>query len=633
MTLDRRDRAHGLFERPPLPPGFDDSRARERGVDPGGWRFSDSERAGVWRAIAERRDVRRFRPDALPDDLVWRLLDAAHRAPSVGLMQPWRFVLVLDDDTKAAMQALAARERLIQAEHFDDRARQYLDLKIEGIREAPLSICVCCDRQAGGPEVLGRHTIPDTDLYSTCLAIENLWLAARAEGVGIGWVSFYRPEDLSELLELPDHVVPVAWLCVGYPDERPSRPGLEAAGWQARRPLRDHVYIERWGARSGESRERPSLDFDGTSAHAVEGPAKLPRWWSELAERVRPGDSRAALLVRDASDELVKPAGSLGVLESTLERWAMASGEPPAPSSRTGIAVFAADNGVAEHGVSLYPRRVSAQVAAAAAGGETAIGVLARALGAELVVVDVGLRDEPSARVVGRRVAAGSADITRGPALTDDQLRAAIVAGHDVAGDLVRRCDQLVLGEIGIGNTTSAAALLAALTGLAPASVCGRGTGLDSQGVERKRAAVAAALRANPAPPTDPLACLRMLGGLEIAASVGALVAAAAARTPIVLDGFAIGVAALVACRLQPAIRDYLIAGHRSAEPAHQIVLAELGLEPLLDLRMRLGEASGAALAVPLIALAARLQTEMRRFEEAGVDGPIAGGEEGDGSL
>ena len=219
------------FERPPLPPGFDDSRALARRDDPAGWRFEEDERAAVWRAIAERRDIRRFRPDPLPEELVTRLLEAAHQAPSVGLMQPWRFIVIRDEQTKTAMQALAQRERLVQADHFDARTCQFLDLKIEGIREAPVSVCVCCDRGGINDEVFGRHTIRDTDLYSICLAIENLWLAARAEGVGVGWVSFYREPDLQVLLGLPEQVVFVAWLCLGYPDERPARPGLEAAGW------------------------------------------------------------------------------------------------------------------------------------------------------------------------------------------------------------------------------------------------------------------------------------------------------------------------------------------------------------------------------------------------------------------
>jgi nicotinate-nucleotide--dimethylbenzimidazole phosphoribosyltransferase len=252
--------------------------------------------------------------------------------------------------------------------------------------------------------------------------------------------------------------------------------------------------------------------------------------------------------------------------------------------------------------------------------GETAIGVLAHALAAEMLVADVGLKGPRVPGLTDRRVADGSADISVGPALSLKQLRAAIEAGYELGRELATRCDLIVLGEIGIGNTTVAAALLAGLTGLPPEAVCGRGTGLDAQGLEHKRNTVAAALGANAPDRADPLECLRRLGGLELAALVGAIVAAAASRRPLLLDGFATGVAALAACRLQPALRDYLIAGHRSAEPAHNHVLTELGLEPLLDLRLRLGEASGAALALPLIGLAARLHAEMRHFDEAGVD-------------
>jgi nicotinate-nucleotide--dimethylbenzimidazole phosphoribosyltransferase len=605
------------FERPGLPPGFDDSRARERRDRPSGWRFTDQDLVAVMRVIAERRDIRRFRPEPLPDELVRRLLMAAHQAPSVGLMQPWRFVVVRSEETKAVMQAIAARERLVQAALFDERTRQYLDLKIEGIREAPVSICVCCDRESGGAEVLGRHTIRDTDLYSTCLAVQNLWLAARAEGVGVGWVSFYRPDDVCALLHLPKHVVPVAWLCVGYPDERPSRPGLEAAGWERRRPLDGFVFSERWDVPG------PPLQ-DGETLASVPSlaPAAPPEWWTTLAAAVRPGDAAAAARVRDASDELVKPSGSLGGLETLIERWAMATGGPPPSQPRVGIVVFAGDHGVAHRSVSLYPARVGAQVAASAGRGETAIGVLARSLGAEFLVADVGLTGATPPGVADHRIAEGTADLTLGPALTRQQVRAGITAGHRLGAALAEHKDLLVLGEIGIGNTTVAAALLAALTGLTPAAVSGRGTGLDAQGLERKREAITAGLRANPLNRHDPLEILRCLGGHEFTALVGAMVAAAAARRIILLDGLAVGVAALVACRLQPAIRDYLVAGHRSAEPAHAHVLTELGLEPLLDLRVRLGEGSGAALAVPLIGLAARLHGEMGRFAETGVERP-----------
>ena len=626
------------FERPTLPPDFDASRAADRRRDPTALGFPEAERTGVFRAIAERRDVRRFRPDPIEDELLSRLLEAAHRAPSVGLMQPWRFVVVRREATKAAMQGLAARERLIQSEHLDDRARDYLDLKLEGIREAPVSVVVCCDREPG-KEILGRHTIHDADLYSTCLAIENLWLAARAEGVGVGWVSFYREDDLRDLLGIPAQVVPVAWLCIGYPDERHSRPGLEVQGWGSRNPLDRHVFAERWGAAAPHS-PAPAVPAPSAAGAVPAVPApsaagaaraerarrpsqtvELPGWWLELVQ-IGPGDSAAAIRVRDASDELVKPLGSLGALETLLERWAAASGEPPVNAPSTAILVLAADHGVASHRVSLYPTRVSGQVAGAAARGETAIGVLARALDAELVVADLGLRGPHPAGVRDHRLATGSADLTAGPAMTRSQLRSAIESGHQLAAELADAHELLVLGEIGIGNTTVAAALFAALADLPPEAVCGRGTGLDAQGVERKRAVVAAALAANHPDPRDTLDCVAALGGFELAGLIGAMLAAAGKRRLILLDGFAVGVAALAACRLEPALRDYLIAGHRSAEPAHARVLAELGLEPLLDLRLRLGEGSGAALAVPLIGLAARVHAEMSRFDEAGVACP-----------
>src|SRR4051794_28844455 len=335
------------LRRPPTPPGFDPSRAAERAADPRGWRFPAAERGAVHRVIAERRDIRRFRPDAVPDDVLRRVLEAAHRAPSVGLMQPWRIIVVRALERRVEIRALAQRERLRQADRFDERARHFLDQKVEGIVEAPLGLCVCCDPGDPGVEVLGRGTIPETDVYSTACAIENLWLAARAEGLGVGWVSFYRPDDMRAVLGVPPRVEPVAYLCVGWPDERPVRPGLEAAGWAERMPLDAVVMEERW---SGDA---PAL-------------------------RVRSVDRGAAIAARDRLDRLVKPTGSLGALEALVERWASITGAAPPAALRAGVLVFAGDHGHVRRGTSLYGAEESAQVAAAAARGDTAAGVLAR---------------------------------------------------------------------------------------------------------------------------------------------------------------------------------------------------------------------------------------------------------------
>ncbi len=584
------------FPRPATPSGFDPSRAAERAADPRGWRYEQREREAVHRVIAERRDVRRFRADEVPEKVLERVLEAAHRAPSVGLMQPWRLILISDVDTRMAVRRLAQRERLRQAARFDARARAFLDQKIEGVLEAPLGVCVCCDHGEPGVEVLGRGTIPETDLYSTACAIENLWLAARAEGLGVGWVSFYRPEDMRELLAIPARVDPIAYLCLGWPDERPVRPGLEAAGWAARAPLEDIVMHERWQERAGE-----------------EAPLR--------GERFGP-DRAATIAARDRLDRLVKPAGSLGALETVIERWAGITGSAPPPRIRAGVLVCAADHGHVSRRTSLFDSEVSAQVAAAAARGETAVGVLARRGEHVLMVADLGLAGATPPGVRPAKIAPGSADMTAASALTQAQLQGALATGAELARELAERSvDCLALGEIGIGNTTTTAALACALTGASPQSVVGRGTGVDAAGLERKRATVSAAierhgttLRAREA--------LQCVGGLELAALAGAIAEAVRLRLPVLLDGYAVSAAALVAVGLEAGASEVLIATHRSAEPGHALVLDELGLEPLLDLRLRLGEASGALLALPLIEAAGALHREMGTFEESGVERP-----------
>ena len=581
--------------RPVTPAGFDASRAAQRAAAPQGWRYSDAERESVHRVIAERRDIRRFRPDPVPDELVRCVLEAAHRAPSVGLMQPWRLIVVRSAERRSAVRRLAQRERLRQADRFDERARHFLDQKIEGIVEAPLGIVVCCDHGDPDAEILGRGTIPETDVYSTACAIQNLWLAARAEGLGVGWVSFYRPDDLRELLAIPARVDPMAYLCLGWPDERPVRPGLEAAGWSSRLPLADVVMEETW------------------SPGAQHGPAPRP---AGEPDRV------AAMAVRDRSDQLVKPAGSLGALEGVLERWASITGAAPPARLRAGVLVFAADHGHARRGTSLFDSEVSAQVAAAAARGESAVGVLARCGGHALVVADVGLAGPTPDGLRDAKVAAGSADMVQGRALTGAQVTTALDAGARLARELCDGgVDCLVLGEIGIGNTTTAAALVSALTGAPATLTVGRGTGMDAAGLERKRAVVSAALERHGTRLTAADA-LEAVGGLELVALAGAVLEAARLRLPVILDGYAVGAAALAAAGLEPIAVESLIAGHRSAERGHDVVLAELGLEPLLDLRLRLGEASGGLLALPLIEAAAALHHGMATFAEAEVSGP-----------
>jgi 5,6-dimethylbenzimidazole synthase len=217
--------------------------------------FSDDERAAVYRAIFERRDCRHFLPDALDDDQIARLLSAAHHAPSVGFMQPWNFLLVRSVRVRAQIRAAFEKANAAAAAQFEgERAALYGSLKLEGILESPLNLCVTCDRSRHGPVVLGRTSQPEMDLYSTVCAVENLWLAARAEGVGVGWVSILNPNDLRAILGLPEQVVPVAYLCLGRVPEFPPAPELERLGWLDRIKLAPLVFLDHWGHPAWPSR-------------------------------------------------------------------------------------------------------------------------------------------------------------------------------------------------------------------------------------------------------------------------------------------------------------------------------------------------------------------------------------------
>src|SRR5262245_7615448 len=308
-----------------------------------------------------------------------------------------------------------------------------------------------------------------------------------------------------------------------------------------------------------------------------------------------------------AFDRKTKPRGSLGRLEELAVRIGALQGVAVPARPESAIVVAAADHGVAAEAVSAYPSEVTAQMLANFEAGGAAINVLAREAAARLLVVDAG---------VGKP----TANIAAGPAMTHAAAEERLGEGRALAAGLAADGIGLVgVGEMGIGNTTAAAALCAALLPVAPTAVCGPGTGLDPDGVARKVAAVTRALEVNRVDAADPVGVVAALGGFEIALLAGVMLGCRTARVPVVLDGFITGAAALVAAAIDPAAVEAMIAGHRSPEPGHALVLERLGLEPLLDLRLRLGEGSGAALALPIVRSAIALLNDMASFDEAGV--------------
>ena len=581
--------------RRPVPTIGDGTSAAERAQAPDAWAMPEHTEAlaGV---VAARRDIRRFRPDPVPDEVLEAVLLAGHRGPSVGHSQPWRFIVVTEQATRDAAAVMADRARLRQAAGMAEAsARGLLDLRLEGIREAPLGVVVACDRRTPAAGVLGRATFPDTDLWSCAAAIENMWLTARVHGLGLGWVTLFEPAELAELLGLPEGVETLGWLCLGWPDERPPEPGLERAGWSRRLPLEQVVMRERWTEAS------PPVSH-------LRGPAQ--------AEVVG---------ARDRADDLLTVPGSLGVLDGALDRiGALRVADGPGT-----LVIAAADHPVTRHDISAFNPSVTADLVRATREGTSMGAVAARAAGLLLDLVDAGVGP------VG-----GRGDLVSSDAL-DEQTYAAHLALGRERGRAAAGTGLVALGEIGIGNTTVAAALAAALLGLPATDVVGRGASSDAAMVERKVDVVERALArlrstvqhsrstVQQSPSSVHFSSstvqqspsrvqqsgstvqsgtgsavhevLRRLGGGEFAVLTGVVLGVAEAGGAVVLDGLATSVSALAAVRIEPAVAAHLVAGQRSRERAHAAVLTELGLEPILDLRIRAGEGVGAALAAGVL--------------------------------
>ena len=570
---DRDERAEMTWRRP-VPLVGDTTSAADRSAAPAGWAFDDATIAAVHTVLEARRDIRRFRPDPVPPAVLRQVLNAGHQAPSVGHSQPWRFLVIGSQATRDRAALLADRERIRQADLLTpERRAMLLDLQLDGIREAPVGIVVACDRRTPATGVLGRASFADADMWSCACAVQNMWLAARAAGLGLGWVTLFQPADLAGLLHLPDGVVTLGWLCLGWPDERPPDPGLERRGWSHRMPLDDVVLAERWPP--GDEPAQPVSHLAGPGQNAV-------------------------VAGRDTGDDLLTVPGSLGVLDATVNRVLALR---PVPPSRGTLIVVAADHPVARHGVSAYEPSVTADVFDATTRGVSLGATIARQAG-----LDVEARYA--------RLAGPGGDLVDADAMTVADAHSLVDQGRVLGRQLASR-GLVCLGEVGIGNTTIAAALSCTLLGLRPSDAAGLGAGADTAMVRRKAdvitRAVARARGAHGDRLGDPWVMLASLGGPEVALLAGVTLGAAEHRVPVLLDGLVTSVAALLAVRAEPAVQAALIAGHLSRERAHHAVLTELGLEPLLQLRMRSGEGVGACLAAQLLLTALRARRATAR--------------------
>lgn len=577
--------------------------------------FSEEARRAVYECISLRRDIRHFRPGvAIENSTLTRILQAAQQAPSVGFSQPSGFVVLSDLDLRERIRQSFLSCREAEAQRFPEQRRAaYLAQKLEGICESSLNLCVVVDLRDREEVILGTTVQPEAVRASACCAVENLWLAARAEGIGVGWVSIVEPSVLRRELSLPPGVEPVAYLCLGYPVAFRRRPMLEETGWRRAVPLEDAVHWDgRWRA------ESPAV------VAQVAARAPSPR------EPLLPASTEATNAARAYLASLTKPVGSLGRLEELASFYAGARRAFPAPAiTQATLALFAADHGIAAQGVSAYSSTLTAAMVANVMSGGAAVSAIAADCRLEILLTDVGVTGDlsslPTAPVVAlrrHRVRAGTGDLSRESAMTRAEAESAMDVGAGAAlAAVTAGSDAIAVGEIGIGNTTAAAALVSVLTGIVPARIVGRGTGLGDAAMTRKIALIEQALALHEPDPDDPLGVLAALGGLEIAALVGCMLEAARRGVPVILDGLVSNAAALVAARMEPNISGYLLAAHESTEPGARAALAKLGLQPLLGLGMRLGEGTGACLGLALLRTAVHTQRSMATFATAGIVG------------
>ncbi len=342
---------------------------------------------------------------------------------------------------------------------------------------------------------------------------------------------------------------------------------------------------------------------------------------TEIIRKIKPLDKEAMALVKERQDDLTKPQGSLGRLEELSIQLAGIYSQVDYQINKKTIIVMAADHGVVEEGVSLYPQEVTAQMVYNFLAGGAGINVLSQLVGADVKVVDIGVKENISEEgLIKKKIRPGTRNIRQGPAMSIDETEKALEIGMDLTNQEIKNGTNLLgIGEMGIGNTTTSSALISVLTGYPTKEVTGGGTGLSKEMIQHKVKIVDDSIRKNQPYEDNPIDVLAKLGGLEIAGLVGVILGGAAARVPVIIDGFISGAAALVAVKINSQVKEYLIPSHLSSEPGHHLLLKKMNLKPLLDLDLRLGEGTGSALAMNLVEAAAKVLNEMATFDTAGV--------------
>ncbi len=544
-----------------------------------------------------RRDTRHFTTEPVPEEVLNIALRAGHAAPSVGLTDATRYYIIRSQQVKQEVKNLfdEYNHKAIKEIDSDEKKNQYQALKLEAILDAPVGLVVCYDRSVLDNFTIGTIASNDTIKFSAVCAVQNIWLSLTNQGYSMGWVSILNYHQFKTILNLPDTVEPLGYFCVGKPaTDYDNQPMLQQLGWKdkAINPCITEIAAV--------------TKIDSSNRTFINNIAISPELSHKLKSKI---------------DNKTKPTGSLGRLEKLAQQIGEVFQTETPEIKNPHLVVFAADHGIAQHGISAYPPEVTRQMVSNFLEGGAAINVFCKQHQLTLQIVDAGINYDFSSKlaITNCKIARGTQSFLHGAAMSLAELDLCLSKSAALVKVIAAKgCNTIAFGEMGIGNTSSASVLMSMLCGIPITDCVGRGTGVDDEQYKKKLSVLTASIE-NYSGSSDMYQLMAYFGGFEILQITGAILEAKAQNMLILVDGFISTVAYLCAYKINPDVKSNAVFCHQSDEQGHKLLLSYLEAEPLLQLKMRLGEGTGCALAFPLIKSAVAFLNEMASFESAAV--------------
>ncbi|MCV9934210.1 nicotinate-nucleotide--dimethylbenzimidazole phosphoribosyltransferase [Flavobacterium sp. LS1R47] len=549
--------------------------------------------------LKSRRDTRHFTNDEVPDEVIQKALQAGHWAPSVGLTDATKYYIIKSDEVKKAIKDLFLdyNKKAELLTDDEEQKERYKSLKLEAIEEAPIGMIIAYDRSVLNNFTIGTVGSNEAVKFSSVCAAQNIWLSLTEQGYGMGWVSILNYYQFKKIIDLPENIEPLGYFCIGKPATNyDNQPMLQQLNWKQKSETFECTEIK-----ATKEIFIPKADFENKSKTASS---------SSLSEALQ-----------HKIDSKTKPLGALGILEKLALQIGTVFQTLEPEIIKPNIVVFAADHGIANHGVSAYPQDVTRQMVGNFLEGGAAINVFCKQNNIELSIVDAGVNyDFPTnANLINAKIAKGTQSFLHVPAMSETELQLCFLKGSEIVDSIAKTGSNCIgFGEMGIGNTSTASVLMSVLTGFSIIECVGKGTGVDETKLIEKQEILKKAI-GNYSGQTELKEQLAYFGGFEIMQMAGGMLAAYKNNMLILVDGFICTVAFLIAYKINPDIKKNAIFCHSSTEQGHQKLLDYLEAKSVLQLDLRLGEGTGCAIALPILQSAVAFLNEMATFENAGV--------------